>query len=185
MASFTDQISTFNPYIQQLPTEAMVQVGMQKQAQYNQGVQKVQSYIDNVAGMDVLRPQDKEYMQSKLNELGNNLKSVAAGDFSNQQLVNSVGGMATNIVKDPIIKAATYSASLDKKNLAQMEADRKEGKLASQDEWLYNKQRNAYLSNDKLTDEKGNPIMLNSQYDKTVDADKIIADNLNKSKDFL
>jgi hypothetical protein len=178
MASFTDQISTFNPYIQQLPTEAMVQVGMQKQAQYNQGVQKVQGYIDNVAGMDVLRPQDKEYMQSKLNELGNNLKSVAAGDFSNQQLVNSVGGMATNIVKDPIIKAATYSASLDKKNLAQMEADRKEGKLASQDEWLYNKQRNAYLSNDKLTDEKGNPIMLNSQYDKTVDADKIIADQL-------
>lgn len=178
MASFTDQISTFNPYIQQLPTEAMVQVGMQKQAQYNQGVQKVQGYIDNVAGMDVLRPQDKEYMQSKLNELGNNLKSVAAGDFSNQQLVNSVGGMATNIVKDPIIKAATYSASLDKKNLAQMEADRKEGKLASQDEWLYNKQRNAYLSNDKLTDEKGNPIMLNSQYEKTVDADKIIADQL-------
>ena len=178
MASFTDQISTFNPYIQQLPTEAMVQVGMQKQAQYNQGVQKVQGYIDNVAGMDVLRPQDKEYMQSKLNELGNNLKSVAAGDFSNQQLVNSVGGMATNIVKDPIIKAATYSASLDKKNLAQMEADRKEGKLASQDEWLYNKQRNAYLSNPKLTDEKGNPIMLNSQYDKTVDADKIIADQL-------
>jgi hypothetical protein len=178
MASFTDQISTFNPYIQQLPTEAMVQVGMQKQAQYNQGVQKVQGYIDNVAGMDVLRPQDKEYMQSKLNELGNNLKSVAAGDFSNQQLVNSVGGMATNIVKDPIIKAATYSASLDKKNLAQMEADRKEGKLASQDEWLYTKQRNAYLSNDKLTDEKGNPIMLNSQYEKTVDADKIIADQL-------
>jgi hypothetical protein len=178
MASFTDQISTFNPYIQQLPTEAMVQVGMQKQAQYNQGVQKVQGYIDNVAGMDVLRPQDKEYMQSKLNELGSNLKSVAAGDFSNQQLVNSVGGMATNIVKDPIIKAATYSASLDKKNLAQMEADRKEGKLASQDEWLYTKQRNAYLSNDKLTDEKGNPIMLNSQYEKTVDADKIIADQL-------
>lgn len=178
MASFTDQISTFNPYIQQLPTDAMVQVGMQKQAQYNQGVQKIQSQIDNVAGMEVLRPQDKEYMQSKLDELGNNLKSVAAGDFSNQQLVNSVGGMATNIVKDPIIKAATYSASLDKKNIAQMEADRKEGKLASQDEWLYSKHRNAYLSNNKLTDDKGNPIQLNAQYEKTVDADKIIADQL-------
>jgi len=178
MASYTDQISQFNPYIQQLPTEAMVQVGQQKQAQYNQGVQKIQGYIDNVAGMEVLRPQDKEYMESKLNELGNNLKTVAAGDFSNQQLVNSVGGMATSIVKDPIIKAATYSANLDKKNLAQMEADRKEGKLSPQDEWLYSKQRNAYLSNTKLTDEKGNPIMLNSQYEKTVDADKIIADQL-------
>ena len=49
MASFTDQISNFNPYVQQLPVEAMVQVGMQKQAQYDQGVQKIQGYIDNIA----------------------------------------------------------------------------------------------------------------------------------------
>ena len=118
MASFTDQISTFNPYIQQLPTEAMVQVGMQKQAQYNQGVQKVQGYIDNIAGMDVLRGTDKEYVQSKMNELGNNLKAVAAGDFSNQQLVNSVGGMATNIVKDPRVQAAVSSTQRAKSELA-------------------------------------------------------------------
>ena len=39
MASFTDQISQFNPYIQELPVEAMAQVGMAKQAQYNQGYQ--------------------------------------------------------------------------------------------------------------------------------------------------
>ena len=66
MASFTDQISTFNPYVSQLPVEAMVQVGMQKQAQYDQGVQKIQGYIDNIAGMDVVNDADKQYLQSKL-----------------------------------------------------------------------------------------------------------------------
>ena len=101
MASFTDQIMQFNPYVQQLPLEAMAQVGMYKQQKYEEGVQKIQSYIDNVAGMDVIRGVDKQYLQSKLNSLGSKLKTVAAGDFSNFQLVNSVGGMATQIVKDP------------------------------------------------------------------------------------
>jgi len=111
MASFTDAISQFNPYIQQLPVELMAKVGMYKQAQYDAGVQKIQQQIDNVAGLDVYRPVDKQYLQSKLGELGNNLKVFAAGDFSNQQLVNSVAGMATSIAKDPVIQAATASSA--------------------------------------------------------------------------
>ena len=48
MASFTDSISQFNPYVQQIPVEEMAKVGMYKQAQYDQGVQKIQTQIDNV-----------------------------------------------------------------------------------------------------------------------------------------
>ena len=115
MASFTDQISQFNPYIQELPVEAMVQVGMAKQAQYNQGVQKVQSYIDRISGLEIAKPQHKQYLESKMNELGSRLKTVAAGDFSNQQLVNSVAGMTGQVAKDPIVQNAVYSTSVIKK----------------------------------------------------------------------
>ena len=46
MASFTDNPNIqFNPYISQLPVEAMVQVGMQKQQRYDEGVQKIQSQM--------------------------------------------------------------------------------------------------------------------------------------------
>ena len=100
MASFTDQISQFNPYIQELPVEAMAQVGMAKQAQYNQGVQKVQNYVDRVAGLEIAKPQHKQYLQSKLDELGSRLKIVAAGDFSNQlSSLTLLGGMATQLIK--------------------------------------------------------------------------------------
>ena len=78
MASFTDAIPQFNPYIQQLPVEAMVTVGMEKQQRYDQGLQRIQSQIDQVAGLDIYRPQDREYLQSKLNQLGSKLKTVAA-----------------------------------------------------------------------------------------------------------
>ena len=172
MASFTDQILQFNPYVQQLPTEAMAQVGMFKQQKYEEGVQKVQSYIDNVAGLDVIRDVDKGYLQSKLNDLGSRLKTVAAGDFSNFQLVNSVGGMANQIIKDPFVSAAVASTANDRKQQAEMMADEKSGKLTPHARYYYELKRNAYLNNPNLKTEDGKPVQFSGQYIKSWDIDK-------------
>ena len=145
MASFTDQIQQFNPYIQETPIQEMVQVGMAKQAQYNQGVQKIQSYIDRVAGLEIAKPQHKEYLQSLMGELGNRLKTVAAGDFSNQQLVNSVAGMTGQVAKDPIIQNAVSSTAGIKKGYADLEAAKKAGKSNKNNEDYYNNQVNSYM----------------------------------------
>jgi hypothetical protein len=150
MASFTDQIMQFNPYVQQLPVEAMAQVGMYKQQKYEEGVQKVQSYIDNIAGMDVIRGVDKQYLQSKLNSLGGKLKSVAAGDFSNFQLVNSVGGMATQIVKDPLVQNAVTSTSRYRKQVSEMEAARKSGKSSPENEYEFGQEANDWMNSGDL-----------------------------------
>jgi hypothetical protein len=159
MASFTDAISNFNPYIQELPLEAMLRVGMYKQAKYEEGVQKIQSYVDNVAGLEVARPKDKEYLQSKLGELGNRLKTVAAGDFSNQQLVNSVSGMAGSLIKDDNIQNAVSSTANIKKQAQIMDAARQKGELAPENEDLYNDNLNKYLYS---TEEKAS--FINGKY---------------------
>jgi len=150
MASFTDAISQFNPYIQQLSVEEMAKVGMYKQQQYDQGVQKIQSYIDNVAGMDVAHNADKKYLESKLNQLGNNLKYVAAGDFSNQQLVSSVGGMATQIVKDENIQNAVSSTAAYKKGIAEMDDAKKKGTLGASNAFHFNKKAQEWLANPEV-----------------------------------
>ena len=150
MASFTDQILQFNPYVQQLPTEAMAQVGMYKQQKYEEGVQKVQSYIDNIAGLDVVRDVDKAYLQSKLNELGGKLKNVAAGDFSNFQLVNSVGGMANQIIKDPSVQNAVQSTSWYRKQLGEMEKAISEGKSSVENIYDFNEKASKWLSSTDL-----------------------------------
>jgi len=131
MASFTDQITKFNPYVQQLPIDAMVKVGTYKQQKYDEGVEKIQGYIDNIAGLDVMHDSDKEYLQSKLNALGGNLKGIAAGDFSNQQLVTSVGGMANQITKDYNVQNAVSSTAWYRRQAELIEAARKEGKTAA------------------------------------------------------
>jgi hypothetical protein len=175
MASFTDNIQSltnFKPYVQQLPIEEMVAVGQNRQAKYDQGVQKIQSAVDNVAGLDVGRDVDKKYLESKLSELQNNLKSVAAGDFSNYQLVKSTAGMANSISKDPIIQAGVYSSANDKKQLAELEKDRQSGKLTPQAELYYQLKRNAYYNNESLTGEDGSPISFSGKYIQSWDIDK-------------
>lgn len=157
MASFTDIIPQFTPYIQQLPVEAMVQVGMEKQKRYDEGIQKIQSQIDTIAGLDVIRDIDKAYLQSKLNELGNNLKVVAAGDFSNFQLVNSVGGMASQIVRDPNIVNALSSTKAYRKGIEDMNAMIKDGKGSSSRTWEFTTKANNWLNSKDL----------NSKFDAT------------------
>jgi len=180
MASYTDKLTTFNPYISHLPViDEMYKAGMEKQQQYNQGVQKIQSQIDNVAGLDIGRDTDKKYLQSKLDDLGNNLKTVAAGDFSNFQLVNSVGGMANQIGKDAYIQAAVYSTASDKKQLSEMEADKKKGTLTPQSKYVYDVQRSKYFNNPNLKGEDGKPIIFTGQYTPSWDIEKHILENVN------
>jgi hypothetical protein len=150
MASWTDKTPQFNPYVQQLPVEAMVQVGMHKQKQYDEGIQKIQTNIDNIGGLDVMRDIDKVYLQSKVNELGNNLKTVAAGDFSNFQLVNSVNGMTNQIVKDKNVQTAVSSTAWYRKQAAEMEKAITEGKASQANIYDFNNKAGQWINSDKL-----------------------------------
>jgi len=178
MASYTDAITKFNPYVEQLPVDAMAQVGMYKQGKYDEGVQKIQGYIDNIAGLDVVKPLHKQYLQSKLNELGSNLRKVAGGDFSNFQLVNSVGGMATQIVKDPTIQNAVYSTKVVRKGQAAMEAAKKEGKSSVENEWWWNSQVNDWMGDNDAKTKFG------GEYNQYVDMDKKLREVADKVHEY-
>jgi hypothetical protein len=147
MASFTDAIPQFNPYIQQLPVDAMVAVGMQKQQQYDQGIQRIQSEIDRVAGLEIVRPQDREYLQSKLNDLGSKLRTVAAGDFSNFQLVNSVAGMAGKVAKDENVINAVQSTAQRKNLMQRMQTDIEKGNYNPANQYVFNVSDTEWFNN--------------------------------------
>ena len=176
MASWTDKIPTFNPYVSQLPVEAMVKVGMQKQAQYDEGIQKIQTNIDNVAGLDVIRDIDKTYLQSKLNQLGNDLRVVGAGDFSNFQLVSSVNGMTNQIVKDKNVQTAVASTAWARKEQAMMEEDRKNGKLTPDNEYHFNNKLGKWIS------DKNIGTGFSQRYIQHFDIDKFVRESFDAVK---
>ena len=150
MGSFTDIIPVFNPYVQQLPVEAMVQVGMAKQKAYEENVTKIQGEIDRVAGLDIIRGVDKEYLQSKMNALGNKLNLLAGGDFSNFQLANSVGGMTKQVANDKFVQNAVSSTAWYRKQVAEMEQAIKEGKSSQANIWDFNQKANTYFQSTDL-----------------------------------
>jgi hypothetical protein len=166
MASFTDAIPQFNPYIQQLPVEAMVAVGMEKQQRYDQGLQRIQSQIDQVAGLDIVRDVDRQYLQSKLNELGSKLKTVAAADFSNYQLVNSVAGMASSVAKDSNVLSSVQATAQYRKEQKFMEESRQKGESAIQNEYDFTRQSSNWLNDPNLG------ASFSGRYRKYIDVDK-------------
>jgi len=175
MANWTDnRPPVFNPYVQQLPVEAMTQVGVEKQKRYDEGVQKIQTEVDNIAGLDIIRDVDKNYLQSKLNQLGTNLKSVTAADFSNFQLVNSVGGMANQIAKDRNILNAVSSTARFRKEQAFGETLKKEGKSSVNREYDFNKSVNDWLNNTDLN------ASFNGQYKEHIDVNKKVLEIIGK-----
>ena len=150
MASYTDTTPTFNPYVQTIPVDEMIKVGMYKQQKYDEGIQKIQTNIDNIAGLDVIRDVDKAYLQSKLNQLGNNLTTVAAGDFSNFQLVNSVNGMTNQIARDPNVVNAISSSKTYRKGLEDMATANKEGKGSASNDWLFKTDASDWLGSQDI-----------------------------------
>ena len=165
MASYLDNIPTFNEYVEQRPQDDMLKVGLFKQQRYEQGVQKIQSSIDNIAGLDVVRDVDKKYLQSKLNALGGQLSGVAASDFSNFQLVSTVDGMTNQLVKDPNVLNAVGSAAKYRKQLENQEKINMDGKGSQSNDWLFNLQSQQWFDG-------GLDDSFNAQYNPYVDYNK-------------
>ena len=177
MASWIDKPQSFNPYVAQLPVEAMVEVGMKKQEQYNEGVEKIQSSINNIAGMDLVRDVDKNYLQTKLNTLTSNLRTVAAGDFSNAQLTNSVMGMTNSLIKDRNIENALYSTKVLRKGQADQELAKKAGKSSPENDSWWNDQASEYINNQDLK------ATFNGKYIEYRDVDKKLRELGDKIKE--
>jgi hypothetical protein len=166
MASYTDKIPTFNPYVAQQPVDAMLKVGMYKQQKYEEGVKKIQTSIDNIAGLDIANVAQQKYLQSKLNTLGNNLTFLAAGDFSDFSLVNSVNGMTKQITKDDTVINAVSSTAKLRKEQKRKEKAIQDGKSSPENEYVFNLQASDYINNSDVG------ASYNGQYIEYKDVDK-------------
>lgn len=179
MASRFDQIPTFNPFIQDAPWEMLSQVALSRQQRYYEGVQAVQSYVDKVAGLPVIKDVDKQYLNNRLTQLGNDISKVAGEDFSNPFLVSKLGNLAHGVASDPKLQNAVIGSKqvLEKKARIQ--------ELRAKNPELYNPNNEAYSMidiNRWLTDgTAGSALADNHSYYDYYDYSKEVRDAM---KDF-
>lgn len=115
MSSYAGAITEFNPYIQQIPTEAYTKVGMFKQQQYDAGVAKIQDTVDKIAGLDIANEGGRAYLQSRVNELTNTLNKYNTVDFSNPNNVAQLSSLAKPLYQDENIINDVVNTSIYRK----------------------------------------------------------------------
>lgn len=147
MASFTDTPLRFNQFINTIPVDTYAAVGLQKQLEYRQGADKVQSYLDSISGLNVIRPQDKDYINKKLEQLTTQVNNVASSDWSNQAIVKQVGSMAGAVYNDGIVQSAIAGTKKYLKDEQDIEQAKKDGKWAPENEWILRRQMKSWLEN--------------------------------------
>jgi hypothetical protein len=150
MASFTDQAYQFNPYINTQPVEAMVKVGMLKQATYDENVQRIGAQLDSTASLPVVRDVDKQYLQQLINQSKDSLNKMGNADFSDRQLVDSVSGMIGKISKDPNVLAGVNSYQNIQKQAAYRQELEKAGKTSVSNDYDFDSAYSNYLNSTDL-----------------------------------
>ena len=148
MASFTDNIPTFNPYVAQQPVDAMVKVGMMKQQQHDTNYQKIQQSMSTIAGLPIAKDVDKAYLQNKMDEIGGRLKTFASADLSSNQLTSNLRGMIGGIANDEIVQNSVRSTMALSKAKQQQAFYASEGTGSPSNDWLLNKSIEEYYNDE-------------------------------------
>lgn len=147
MASFNSpQTLPVSEYKSSVNPELYGKVIATKQAQYDQGVEKINAKLSTIAGLPVVNEADKQYLNTVVQGLENNLQKLAGEDFSRQNNVNQALGLAAQIAKDPKLQAAVVSSNQYQKAIQEREAYAKAGKTDIKNDTIFNDKVNGYLN---------------------------------------
>ena len=154
-----------------------------RKAKFDEGVNKVQASINQIADLPTLTQQDSEYLANKINSLTDNLNKTAGLDLSDSRNVNQLSNSALEIANDKTVLNAVSSARNHQKNLKFIEDaksnPKKYGDIVSvQNEWDYANQ----LENYRKKRELGEDAVFSYQYKPYKDVEGILSKELEKLK---
>lgn len=161
------------PYVTPVDLSLLSKVLTYEDQQFTQNANKIQQQIDSYASMDVVKPEDRKYLNTKMNNLvdginnlggvnladpsvANQIQGLGAGIYSDQKILNAVAGTRTfrnlqgeyqNWLTNPKFKGQ-YSKVNESYDMAQASKWFNDGQVGSQ----YTGPTNAtpYIDNDKM-----------------------------------
>lgn len=146
MANFTETSPIrYKDYVAQNPVDSMTAVGMQREQQLAQGIQKVRDSVSKLDGLDIANETQKQYLQASLKSLTEGVTKNLSGDFSDSRIVNQITGAAAQIYKDPIVQNAIISTGQVRKGQAEMEEARKKGENGVANDAYFNETVQSYI----------------------------------------
>lgn len=173
MASFLAPTNnpTFSPYISTVNPDLYAQLIIGKQQQYEAGVQRIQSYIDNVTGLEVGRAQDADYLQSVSDNIRTNIEQLN-NDFADPTVLRQAENIFHSAYNDRKLQGMVMSNYNKKDAMAQLAKAQEEGTFAVQNADLVQQQILAWEQGDE------NAVLGKQQYIDWYDHDSEIIKRL-------
>lgn len=113
--SYLSTLRKSNPYVAPVDIGLMTKVLTLKDQQFKQNASKVQSEIDAIGTIDLIKGEDKEYLNGKLNSLVNGINELGGVDLGDFSVANQLHGMTQSVYGDnDLLTAISSSQSVRK-----------------------------------------------------------------------
>lgn len=99
----------YNDYVASMEANDLIKAVEVKQNLYDEGVAQVDAKLHELAGVDIAREQDREYLNQELKKIYQIAQSKASKDFSNPQMLKSFLDIAKPLENDVRFKNAKES----------------------------------------------------------------------------
>ena len=138
MASYLSKPTQYAAYKPEIDADLYGKLILQKQADYNAGLEKAQKDIDYLASMPVANEADRQHLQEIVNSVTSEINQSSLTDWSNLSVQKLTKKHIARISNDLKLQNAVASAGVYKKgyNLAKDSQEKNEGKdAANQYDW--------------------------------------------------
>lgn len=137
-------------YVSPLPSEDIIRMGQVKQDMYSQGVQTVQNYTDQLAGLDVIKDADREYLMGEIEKLTNTInKSANAVDFSNINDVRNLMNVGKPLENDINVLNSLESTREFRRRQEELKTIKPNQRSAAND-WFFHSDIDSWLNDGQV-----------------------------------
>lgn len=121
MANYTSQPITLAPVTTSINLPLIQQVLQVKQGTYNQADAQVQAGLSSLENLKLLRPQDTEYLNSKIKGMTASLDNMQDKDLSNPNVASNFYSTIKSVARDPFVVEAASNTVKYQQFQAQMQ----------------------------------------------------------------
>lgn len=101
--SYVSQVYRSDPYVLPLDLNLLGRVLSVKQERFDRNAQSIQQGINQLGNTDILKSQDKEYLNGKINKLVADMNNFGGVDLSDMNISNQLSSMGSDIYNDPAV----------------------------------------------------------------------------------
>lgn len=157
MAGYTSTERKYGEYIQPFNLDLLAKSLSYKEGKYEEQDAKIRKEINDIGSLDILKPQDKSYLLSRLTSMVGNVNNVGTLDLADSGVVKNLDNYISQSIDDKVMNAyhSTKQVRSFNESMRDIQKNQKEIYNVRNEDFAMNPVR-AYMASDKVGDELSN-----------------------------